>query len=319
MKRKLFALLAILALFAGSACSDDDEPAVDAGNDTEQGDDSDGGDAEKITIAMEDRKFVDVPATLEGGFVEIEAKNNGKLKHEAGFVKVEKAYASDADFIKAFKPVISDGGNPIPAEINAYFGPFADIEGGQSVTGKQSLPAGDYYLVCTFTDADSNEEEPQGGEEPPKLPTHMEQGMIQKVKVTGPATVAPPTGETVITAKEYTFDVKGLTAGKKEAVFVNDPAAKEIHMAVVMEFGEGVDEAAAQKAVEAFGGDGPPPAGTPEPEEAGFSGVFSPGGASTLELDLKSGRVYAFLCFIQDRAGGPPHVAKGMVTLKKVA
>ncbi len=86
-------------------------------------------------------------------------------------------------------------------------------------------------------------------------------------------------------------------------------------MAAVMEFPEGIDEAAAQKAVEAFGGEGPPPAGTPEPAEAGFSGIFDPGGATYFDLDVKAGRVYAFLCFIQDRAGGPPHVAKGMVTL----
>jgi hypothetical protein len=32
-----------------------------------------------------------------------------------------------------------------------------------------------------------------------------------------------------------------------------------------------------------------------------------------VEADLKPGR-YVFMCFIADRGGGPPHVAKGMVS-----
>lgn len=314
MKRKLFALLAVLALFVGGACSDDDEPAVEAGGDsTEQAEDD-----YRLTITMDDRKFLDFPATLEGGLLEITAKNDGKLNHEASFINVDKDYAV-ADFVKEFKVVVAGQGAPIPSTFHPYFGPFDSIEPGTSVTANQSLPAGDYFLICTLTDADSNEDESEPARRDQKLPLHMEQGMATKVKVTGPATVAPPTGlSTSVTAKEYSFDVKGLTAGKNEVLFVNDPAAKEIHMAAVMEFPEGVDEAAAKKAVEAFSGDGPPPPGTPEPEEAGFSGVFDPGGFSVFKLDLKANRVYAFLCFIQDRNGGPPHVAKGMVTFATV-
>ena len=32
-----------------------------------------------------------------------------------------------------------------------------------------------------------------------------------------------------------------------------------------------------------------------------------------LETELEKGN-YAFFCFVSDRAGGPPHVAKGMVS-----
>ena len=32
-----------------------------------------------------------------------------------------------------------------------------------------------------------------------------------------------------------------------------------------------------------------------------------------VNLDLKKGK-YALVCFIPDRQGGPPHVAKGMVS-----
>ena len=322
MKRKLFALLAILALFVGSACSDDDEPAVDAGDDTSQtteaGKDDDG-DAEKVAFKTDSRKFVDAPSTMKGGFVEVEVENTSKLVHEAAFVKVDGG-KSQADVVKGIRAASQEQGAPIDPALHIYLaGNIGEIKPGATETAKVTLPAGEYYLLCALTDADSAEEEGPPSGEPPKLPTHMEEGMIQKVTVTGPSTVAAPTdAETSITAKEYSFDVKGLTPGKKEVLFVNSPAAKEIHMAAVMEFPEGVDEAAAKKAVEAFSGDGPPPAGTPEPEEAGFSGIFDPGGATYFDLDVKAGRVYAFLCFIQDRAGGPPHVAKGMVTLATV-
>jgi hypothetical protein len=43
-----------------------------------------------------------------------------------------------------------------------------------------------------------------------------------------------------------------------------------------------------------------------------ISGVLAGGTRENLPLDLKPGR-YALLCFASDRAGGPPHVAKGML------
>jgi hypothetical protein len=38
----------------------------------------------------------------------------------------------------------------------------------------------------------------------------------------------------------------------------------------------------------------------------------------SVELDLKPGR-YVLLCFVPDREGGPPHVAKGMISDAEVA
>jgi len=40
--------------------------------------------------------------------------------------------------------------------------------------------------------------------------------------------------------------------------------------------------------------------------------VLDGGKKQVAELEFKKGK-YAFVCFIQDRKGGPPHVAKGMV------
>ena len=48
-------------------------------------------------------------------------------------------------------------------------------------------------------------------------------------------------------------------------------------------------------------------------EEVVGTSVIDGGTAENVELELKSGK-YALLCFISDRAGGPPHVAKGMIS-----
>lgn len=271
---------------------------------------------ENIIRVTGDEYSFDVPSTVEGGFVQIDFKNNGQLVHEAAFVKSDPEAPRD-QFIKDFKTAVNEG--PIAPHLKPYF-LSGEVKAGGTGTARQSLPAGTYYLVCTLTDADSREEEPQeageeAGEDQPELPQHYEQGMIKKVTVTGPASVTLPQAEASIVGKEYSFDVKGLKPGKNEVLFRND-GPDQIHMAAVLEFPEGVDEAKAREAFSAA--EGPPPPGTPEPEDVGFGGVFEVGGGSIFSVDLKSDRVYAIACFIQDRAGGPPHIAKGMVQITRV-
>ena len=306
--KRWFVLVAALALVAGACGSDDDDEGTTA-------DTSGGARAESIVVTGDEYSF-GVDEEIEGGFVEVEYKNEGKLVHEAAFIKVEGDKSQD-EVIKAVKAAATEDGAPIEPFIGVYLaGGLADLDGGETATSSLSLPAGDYYLVCALTDADSlsDEELEARGEDAPPEPTHMEQGMIEKVTVTGPDTVTLPEADATVAAKEYTFDIDGLKAGKQEVLFRNDGA--ELHMAAVMEFAEGVDEAEAEEALAAFAGPptDEPPSG-PEPEEAGFSGIFNPDGGGLFELDAKSGRVYAFVCFIQDRAGGPPHVAKGMSKL----
>jgi len=52
----------------------------------------------------------------------------------------------------------------------------------------------------------------------------------------------------------------------------------------------------------------------PFTEEGGFDSAISEGkGKQVINLNLKKGK-YALACFIPDRQGGPPHVAKGMIS-----
>ncbi|MBA2624721.1 MAG: hypothetical protein H0U89_03845 [Acidimicrobiia bacterium] len=87
---------------------------------------------------------------------------------------------------------------------------------------------------------------------------------------------------------------------------------EQVHHAVLFPFVEGTDEAAAEAALNTFlaSEDAPPP---PEIDLAnidstGDSAVYSGGLGGTSEADLVAGRTYAVVCFISDRAGGPPHV-----------
>ena len=48
--------------------------------------------------------------------------------------------------------------------------------------------------------------------------------------------------------------------------------------------------------------------------ESGFgSSVLDPGVSQVVEAELKAG-TYAFVCFLPDREGGPPHFQRGMVS-----
>lgn len=68
------------------------------------------------------------------------------------------------------------------------------------------------------------------------------------------------------------------------------------------------------KGKEFFMTEGGPPSGPPPVDfEGGFGTAVLDGGAKEVaDVELKAGR-YAFVCFIPDRAGGPPHIAKGML------
>jgi len=311
MKKLFFVMLGILCLLAVGCAGDD------AAEEEEASEEETPAETEKVSVTGTEYSF-DLPATVPGGFVSVEFKNEGKLVHEAAFVKVDQDVPQE-QFVADLKAASGEEGGPIAAYLKPYIAGFF-TKAGATETFSQSLPSGNYYVVCALTDLDSvegeQEEEPTG----PPLPQHFELGMLKKVTVDGPATVEPPEADTVVAATEYTFDISGLQAGKNEILFRNE-GPKEIHMAAVLEFPEGVDEAAAGKAIEAFTAEseGPPPEGTPEPADVGFSGVFEVGGAALFNVDAKAGRVYAFVCFIQDRAGGPPHAAKGMSKLVKVA
>ena len=314
------------------ACGDDDDAADDAPGPTNTTAAA-GGDSTALQIVGNEYSF-QAPATVAGGVVDIEFKNEGKLVHEAFLLDIGDT--PQAQVLTEFKKVISsEEGVPIPDFIKPAGGAI-ETDAGETSKTSVTLSAGNYLIVCTLADSDSEEESEEGkgegeaegapaaGDEPaeaeePAEPAHFEIGMVLPLTVTGGgAGAALPEGDAQVTATDYAFDVQGLEAGDETINFTNASTA-QIHHAIVFEFEEGVTPAQGEAAIKAFGAEGGPPPGTPEPtsDEVGSS-VFDAGRGGTFEGEFKAGRTYVFACFINDRAGGPPH-AFGNNMVKAVA
>lgn len=267
-----------------------------------------------LTIVAKDFKFEGVPREIRGGTFTATFRNEGKVSHE--FALIDIGDASFDDFRKEFPKIIEGG--PFPKFFRGGTSAF-EIGPGESLTSTISLQAGDYLLFCALEGDPTKPETPEGEEAQGK--PHYELGMY-KPQVTisgGGGDLEAKDGE--IVAKDYSFEVPKTGAGTREFAFRN-AGPEQWHHAVVFEF-EGIDEQAAVNAFRAFGQaeetGQPPPPGTPEPNEAGFAGIFSPGNGETIKLDLKQGSTYLFVCFIQDKSGGPPHAfAHNMVTPYRV-
>ena len=314
MKRLITAMAVITLLVTG--CGDDEDDGGGAATTTTEAPATTQGTGEATALAVEspatNEKSFTAPDEIRGGVVNITYKNNGKLKHEAFLLGIGDK--SEDEAIKAFTPVVkTQEGVPIP-EFLKPGGGVPEVGPGQTLSSHVTVPAGRYLILCNLSDADSQEE--QEGP-PPDLPVHFEQGMRKLLTVTG-GTADPsalPKGDGTITAREYSFDVPAITSGHRKLVFEN-AGPKEIHVAFFGEWPAGVDEAAATKAFQDFAqamAEGKPPPPGPEFEDLVSSSILDPGRGATFEADFKSGRTYSVLCFISDRAGGPPHAAKGMV------
>ena len=266
--------------------------------------------------AVQEKTFVS-PAEIVGGVVTMSFKNAGKLKHEAILVGIGDK--SEDEALSAVTTFTKEEGAAIPDFLEPAGG-LGEVGPGETKTSTLFLPQGRYLIVCTLDDSDSQEGGgPEGeGESPPGQPAHFEQGMHKLLEVKGGegasvANVAAKDG--VVVGREYAFDVPALSPGPKELAFRNE-GPNEIHVAALVQFPPGVDEAGAQQAFQALlqaqATGTPPPPGTPEPKEVAVSGVFAPNRGGTFTADLAAGHTYAVFCFIPDRAGGPPHFAKGM-------
>lgn len=313
--RRWTAVLACLLLVTG-ACGGDAKESAPATTVTSAAEEPGGEAAADFTVVGKEYSF-DVPAEVEGGVVTMEFKNEGKLKHEAQILGIGDQTPEQA--LKDFTPVNLGEGAPIPAYLGAFGGVMGKVSVGSSETRTFTLPVGNYLMVCTLTDRDSAEGgEAEGGEEF-KLPLHFNVGMAAPFKVTKVNDKQLPAAGGTIVAKDHSFEVPDLSAGRKTLVLKND-GPKEIHFAEFIEFPEGVDAAGALKAFETLltlEEGSPPPEGTPLPSEdfEASSGAFNPGQGGTFEVELKAKRSYVVACFISDRAGGPPHaIGHKMIT-----
>jgi len=223
-----------------------------------------------------------VPAGAEAGVTQIRFDNQAKSPLDAQFVRVTGDHTAE-EVVK----VTSEEGAPIPAWL-ADGGGVGTVAPGQTGAVTEQLPEGRYVV--------SSSAQEEGKPAVAELTVKAGKGGGQL-----------PAAAAKIDAKDYSFTTSGLKAGPQKVEFGN--TGKELHHAVGFAVKPGKTPADLKKFFDSEG-KGPPPF-----EEKGMfsTAVIDGGQRQVVDLDLKSGK-YALVCFIQDRKGGPPHVAKGMVS-----
>lgn len=272
---RVLTVVALAAAVSLTACGDDDD---------EKAGGTDGGAAAAAEVALElkgsgKNLTMDVPGAVEGGTARVTFQNSTKKEAVAQLVRIEGDHTAKEALAAA--EAWGDGGKPLPEWVRLAGG-AGNTKPGESSTVTQPLPAGKYLAV----DINSN--------------------TLGEMEVSGGEEAELPAADARIEAIDYGFESSGLQAGKSEVVFEN--TGKEPHFVVGLPIKPGKTIEDVKKFIKSEKGE------PPIEEESGTfdSSLINGGGKQVVELDLKEGK-YAFLCFIPDRAGGPPHVAKGMV------
>ncbi len=241
------------------------------------------------------KKKLAFPASVKAGLVTLTLTNSDKSPRSAGIVRL-----LDDHTVEEFEKAVDKEGAPIPAWIEDGGG-VAGVKPGQSGSVTQVLAPGEYGIT-----------DQSGGEG--EGPSNSDLGARGEFTVTGPPSDAElPDQPATLTATddgqdEYGFEFDGLKAGVNQVRFEN--TGKELHHAIIFPINEGKTIA---DVTAAFASDEPPKGPPPVDFENGLGTQVIDGGiAQNLELEFKPGK-YAVVCFVQDRKGGKPHVAQGMI------
>jgi hypothetical protein len=242
--------------------------------------------ATKLDIQVEEfgsQTQIAVPKQLEAGVTEMQFSNRGKREHSAQILRYDEGHTPQQAL--AAGAAWGEGGKPLPAWVHLAGG-FGPVGTGESRSGVVKLEPGSYAVVDL-----EGEGEPVYG----------------TFGVTGePGEDELPPTDGSIKAAEYSFSGAGLTSGSNRVLF--DNVGDEPHHLAAAPLERGARLADVREYLKEEKGK------PPLDESAAFdTAVVDGGSGQVLELDLEPGR-YALLCFVPDRKGGPPHVAKGMVS-----
>jgi hypothetical protein len=277
--RRAIALLAALALSAGvAACGDDDDESSDP---SEVAIETSGGKG-----AVE----ITAPSEADAGPAEITLTNNSDAEVDGQLAFVaEGEEHSDEEVAAELGNAIQ--GKPVADWFQAAGGPGTTAKG-ESNSATIALEAGTYYVLPS-----------DDGGAPPKE--------LTKFTVTGESDSELPEADGTVSAVEYSFSGDGLKAG--EQTLLLDNKGGTWHHFLASKLNEGATIEQAKEFLESEGqGGGPPPFDIEN--NAVESSVLDGGKAELVTANLEAGS-YVFFCFISDKqTGGPPHVAKGMVS-----
>lgn len=271
--------LAVVALLAG--CGGDDEATAPI--------------SVSLSVSKDGSEYeLTAPATVEAGLAEISLRVDAPAteEHEAQLVRVE----GDHTLAEALEVLTPAESVPVPSWLFAAGG-VGSTKGGKTATVTQILEPGTYYVFDL------------GEAEGDNVPSFAEQGATATIEVTGEAGDAElPAAEATVTAEDYSFASEGLVAGVNRVRFEN--SGEELHHLIAVPYEPG----ATLEQIKSFATSEAPPQGPPPVDfsRTSVTAVLEGGDSQITELNLTSGK-YAFICFLSDRAGGPPHVALGMI------
>ena len=238
----------------------------------------------ELTESGDKASYSGAPQEVPAGLARISLKNDGKGPHDAQLIRVDGEHSAQ-DVMRAIGAATEGG--PIPGWLHPAGG-VGTAGPGQTATAVQPLREGTHHIL------DSASEDPSKGAQA----TFEVEG--------GGGDVEPPEAAATVTASEYKFETSGLKPGQNWVRFEN--AGQEPHHVVMgpIKPGKTIDDvrqfARTQKGEDPLGGD----------EKFVATAVLEGGMSQLVDFTLEKGK-YAALCFITDRKGGPPHVAKGMV------
>ena len=229
-----------------------------------------------------------VPASMQPGVNEITLVNDTKEPTELQFLLFTEGHT-----LAEFLPIIEKEGAPIPDWVTTGGG-VGDVNPGQSRTVVLTLKPGTYSYFSTLSP------DTEGATK------QYKRGAQGTFEVTGDATGATVPGtQAKVSMREYTFDSAGLKAGDN-TVTVENIGGQFHHWVSVKVTNKDAPWADVVKFLQSEN-----PKGTPPVDFKSFSATAVIG-SQTSQVDtvkLDAGR-YAFLCFITDRQGGPPHALR---------
>jgi hypothetical protein len=248
-------------------------------------DDEDSIEVLSIEVTESDGKAAfEVPSSAPAGVSRIELVNSGKDPRDAQLIRVE----GDRSPREVFD-ALENAQRGVPDWFFLAGGPDT-TQPGETTSVVQELEPGTYFAVDTES---------------------FDPSSTTELEVTGEADGELPEAQAAVSAFEYGFEAEGLKAGTNEILFENTGAQPHHLRAAPLLPGKTLDDV--REFVETERG-GPPVDLDKEVSTSALEG----GASQVVELELEAGE-YAMLCFVADREGGPPHVAKGMIAQAVVA
>lgn len=281
--RRAIALLAALALSTSvAACGSDDDESSEPSS-------------VAIDISGKGASEITAPSEVDPGPAEITLTNNSDDEVDGQLVFVaEGDEHSDEEVAAELGKAVQ--GAPVADWFQAAGGPSTAPKG-ESTTSTVDLEAGTYYVLPTSDGSPPSDE-------------------LTKFTVSGESDAELPEADGTVSAVEYSFSGDGLKAGEQTLLLENKGGTWHHFLATKLNEGATIEDA--KEFFESEGQSGGPPPVDIE-NQAISSSVMDGGKSEVITANLEAG-TYAFFCFISDKqTGGPPHVAKGMVSEVEVS